>query len=880
MVFVTEKSVSDALNHVMEISNCSVVDAVKHQDALVLGVLVDQFFGSQASCANQIIEDMRNDDEEQTDEHVVNQVSRHLSGRAKPRKAWVMRYCDAMNINASDFMRYKSDVLEIAYGIVKSEFPEVVRSESVVKSSERGPRIGRDGVDELDEIGRQATRTEQNQEKKSLVLREVDSRIAITDVNGAFQDIHVNIDDVGGNEALGMLANALVDVAAVSAENRTRLAQINRKFRTSKAMLENFLGIESFSVQGVLYDYSNATRKNKNDIDRLISAGIDVSAIRTYGESAIDAAAEAILQSQCLETLTLKVSGELHRRRLFIERLISNTGKNGLLEWIEIHEVDDDLAHSFETDRRLQLKSELIGGIAPKFQTAGREAEISSVIDFLTRLVESITGEDSETSTKAWIETSINELNSIPGHVENSKPTLEQSDYEAYAEMYSFWATKKFELLYKMVARYCRQEGQVSRILADVIEFSSREASDLNLNDRLRIKSVLRRVQQTRSGVIDPRSGAAFFEEVYENLPEELLEERSLCLYQMSYYRFRINEPEIALDLVLRAIELNRSNVAAVCFRAVLEMQEGRSEIASNLLGEAEKIDNSYIFIPFYKGVLHEAEGEYEVATIEYIRCLILAPNFYEAALNLTNCLLDLGRILDAARWVTAFLSKYSAPTLEFQTNIAVSLFQAGYSGHALKMLSLVYAETQAPLVALNIAKIYFGRAQSGPCKDWSSKVLSSDSSTKYERDEARQIADLVGKDESIKMVLGAELTLVEREEEVGDALGLLLASDFQLASGTNNDLFQTVRRAVQSKPKKAEKFAPKSVLALQNAEVRKSHNRKIAEQKRRYSEQIKTGHLDAEPKPQGRKRRKADSKKLAFTGGIMLTRAPSYSAG
>ncbi len=883
MVLITERDVAEAIEHVIEIKNCSIAEALKFQDALVLGVLIELIFGSKVDCANQIIEDMREDGIDGkglSDDHVVNQVSRHVSGHAKPRRDWITKYCDAMNINADDYKRYKSDVLEFANGIASSKFSEIKSDDRETQTPIGQSRDGREVAVELQKIERNIARIEDNQKKLSSVLGMAQPGVIPEGPKEQFQDVHLNIDDVGRNEALGMIANALVEVAAVPARNRATLVSINKNFRTSKAMLENFLGIESSAVEGVLYDYSKATKKNKNDIDRLISAGIDVSAIRGYGKSAIDAAADAILQSSCAESLTLKISGELHRRRLFIEKLVAYSEKNGLLEWIEIQEVEDSIDLCSPANRRLQLKSELVAGLVANYDGASGENESLSLTDFLVQTVAPDEENGIEPSVRSWIDTSVEEILSEGKYTEKTRSSLRTDEYSAYRLILGFWATKNLHILYKVVSLYCRREGQIPRILAETIDFASQEVSNLGLIDRIQIRRVLRYVRQIRSGVIEARSGSDFFNEVYESLTEKEKLERSLCLYQMSYFHFQMDKLDKAQELVLKALELDSTNVAAICFRAVLEMQKGRSEVASILLNEAQDLDNSYIFIPFYKGVLCEIEGEYEAAIIEYIRSLILAPNFYEAALNLTNCLLDSGRILDAARWVTAFLSKYAAPSFEFQTNIAVGLFQAGYSSHALKMLSSVYAETPAPLIALNIAKVYFGRAQAGPCKDWANKVLASESSTKTELNEARQMADLVGKEESIEMALNAELNVVERSEEVGDALGLLLASEYQIASGTNNDLFQTVRRAIQSKPKKAKKFAPKSVLALRDAEARKANDRKLAKQKRRYSEQIKRGRLDAEPKSSGYRRRKTHRRKSLFPGGIVLTRAPSYSAG
>lgn len=712
------------------------------------------------------------------------------------------------------------------------------------------------------------------------VLDEGRSGMSVDGTTGPLTFINVNLDDIGRNEALGIIANSIVNAVCAPTNNKAKLDQINRRFRASKTMLENFLGIENFGVESVLYDYSAATKKDTNEIDRLVSAGIDVKAIREYGEAAIDAAAEALFGFQSLYIFKLNISGDLYRRRLFINRLISQSEKNGLLEFLEIEEIEDHSCQEIAVDKRNRLKSELISGLLSNIDFASDGLLPSELVDFIIKAIAPDVPFGAEASILSWVKKTVDEVFCEVVDTGNSRSALSPDDYAAYRMIFGFWATKNIQILYRLVALYCRTESRISTILADTIEIVSQEVFRLDINYGMQISQILSRVRQIRSGVIEPRNGLAFFEEIQNSLPDDASFEQSVCLYQISYYYFRINEKKIAKEKVMKALELDGTNVPAICFRAVIEMQDNRLEIASNLLNEAKTIDNSYIFVPFYRGVLREEEGEYDKAIIEYIRCLILAPNFYEAALNLTNCLLDAGKILDASRWATAFLSKYSVPSLEFHTNIAISLFQAGYSAQALKMLSSVYAETPAPLVALNIAKIYFGRAQAGPCIDWTDRVLESESATASEIKEAREISTMVRNRESIEMVLSAELTHVESSEEVGDALGILLASEYQLASGTNNDLFQTVRRAIQSKPRKAKKFAPKSVQLLQNAEMRKAHDRKLAEQKRRYSEQIKRGHLDSEPKSERRRRQKTYSKKMPFADGIVLTRAPSYSAG
>lgn len=878
MVFVTETDVAKAIEHVVDRQKCTVADALKLQDALVLGVLIGQVFGKQSACATEIIQDMNEPDRALADEHVVNQVSKHVSGSASPRKDWIRRYCDALNINEDDYKRYKSDVLEHAQ-VIASKI-EADKSSPARLKSERNDEESQNVTKELLRIDANLSRMEDLQKEMSSILGSDRAAKLVDRPTSSSKTIHINVDDIGRNEAFGVIANTIVDATSVPTEAKARIVKVNQRFQVSKAMLENFLGIESSGVDGVLFDYSEATKKNQNDIDRLVSAGVDVNAVREYGEAAIDAAAEVLSGFQSSDVFELQVSGDRHRRRLFVDRLVSRTKKNGLLEFLSIAEFSGETYQEPNVDQRARLKAELVFGLLTNTEFASYNLPSKEIVDFLVQEVFSSTTIEANSLALAWMTQSVDEVFSDADARFENRTALSPDEYDAYKLIVGFWASKDMQLLNRIVARFSRTEGSISTILADTIELVISEVSKTDLTFGIKISQVLQRVRQLRSGMIEANVGVEFFHEVLASLPEDAKAERSRCLYQVSYFYFRMNEPSKSMDAVLKALELNNRDISAMCFRAVLEMHDDRFEIASTLLDEATAVDNSYIFVPFYRGVLHEAEGEFEEAIIEYIRALILAPNFYEAALNLTNCLLDTGRILDASRWASAFLSKYSVPTLEFHTNVAVGLFQAGYSPQALKMLTSVYNETPAPLIALNIGKIYFGRAQVGPCRDWMDKVLASEIATPFERREAREISNLAGKEESVELALSAEIFDVERSEEVGSALGILLSSEYQLASGTNNDLFQAVRRAIQSKPRKAEKFAPKGVRIMMDAEAKKVRDRKLNKQKKRYSEQIKRGKQEAEPKSDGRKRRKTHSKKMPFAGGIVLTRAPSYSAG
>lgn len=727
---------------------------------------------------------------------------------------------------------------------------------------------------------------EDNKKEMPSALNEGSLRVSTNGSTDSKKIINIDLDSIGRNEALGIIANSIVDAARVPAEKRARLAQINGKFRAAKAMLENFLEIDGFGVDRFLYDYSEATKKEANNIYRLISAGVDVSAIREYGAAAIDAAGAALAGEHELHSFKIRISGDIYRRQLFIKRLTLQSEESGLISFLEIEEVDVEVHKVFSADARNRLISELIFGLISNIVDSTNESSHARLLERFVEVVAHDAPIGLDASALSWIKNCAGGVFREFSHTVNSRSPLSPNDYAAYKIIFIFLATKNISVLYKIIAIYCRAEGRISTMFMSAMEIVISEISHFNIRGGARISRILRRVTQIRRGVIEPKDGLDFFEDTYKHLPDDASAEKSLCLYQISYFYLLLGDKKTAREKVMKALEFDETNVAALCFQAVIEMKYNRLDLASGLLDRAEKIDNSYIYVSFYRGVLKEEDRNLDEAIIEYIRCLILAPNFYEAALNLTNCLLDAGRILDAARLATAFLSKYSVPVLEFYTNIAVCLFQAGYSAQALKMLSSIYVKTEAPLVALNIAKIYFGRAQAGPCRAWTNCVLESKSATSNEKKEARKIARLVGNMKSVETVLSAGLTHIENSEEVGDALGLLLSSNYQLAFGTNNDLFQIVRRAIKEKRRTPDKFAPRGVLQRLSAEMKKAKARKIIEERTIYSENIKRGQLDAKsrhdrtPKSEERNSRTKPRKTMPYTSEIMLIRAPSYSAG
>ena len=684
------------------------------------------------------------------------------------------------------------------------------------------------------------------------------------------QKINVNIDTLGRNEALGFLAGELVQASGATVDKLTQINLINAKFRRSKAMLGNFLGIESPAVSSVLFDYSDGTTRTKSDIERLVAAGIDIEAIRDYGTSAFSESANIFRETFPPTMLVILVAGDPIRRKLLIEILYEILEKQKLLSWIEIQENDAETQEEANQSNWMQAVSKVVAVMMPIFEAAKLADTELCLVVFLVDRVMSITDRAEKEHVWQWIADNIFELTSaqqipIREDIDELSGELKSCDL-----LLAFAATKELSLLAEVIATNSRKEGQIAVLLLETLRMAAKEKSRLSTEERVELVATLRTITQIRSGVISPRDGITFFRKVQNALPLNASHEASICMYQISYFSFQLNDLEMSRNSVLKSLDYDERNAPALCFRAVLETHDGNFAAATTLLKEAQASDNGYVFSHFYMGVLFEVNDDYDNAIASYIRCLIIAPNFYEAALNLTNSLLDAGLILDAARWVSAFLSKYSAPTIEFQTNIAVGLFEAGYSSHALRMLQSIYAKKASPLIAINIAKIYLGRAQIGMSKEWANKARLDSFAGEAERKEASRVIELAGKPFSIKKALAATPEPISQDEQIGDTLALLLSQEFQISEGTNNDIYQIVRRAINSKPRHAEKFAPKSVLANRNSEQRKENDRKLHEERKRYDKKIENGAT--EMAHVGRRRRRHLNKNRLFTDEIVLT--------
>ena len=451
-----------------------------------------------------------------------------------------------------------------------------------------------------------------------------------------------------------------------------------------------------------------------------------------------------------------------------------------------------------------------------------------------------------------------------------------------------FLFTHDVSIVDVMILKHIRKNPEILYELLDKLELFliSTEAELINFHAYKELTFRVNFLRNYLDGTIKNKTNFQYFEILSKNLAAlKNTELQSIAVYQLSYSHYASGQIEKAISVAEKAIKLDSKNYKALSFLAMLNMQIDQKEVSNQLLKESKLLNNMYEFTHFYLGVLHESQGEYEEAITHYTSALLIQPNFYEAGYNLTNCLFNSGRIVDATKLIVFLTTRQKFFEAELMNSLAVSLFEAERSAAAIQLLKDTYSRTQSEATALNLGMIYLERNQVEESTLWATKAISQRNSNI--KRQARKILNMIRKG-SPRASLGRRVYNEEVDESSFADIDLIFSKQsvsFDTEKYVLLDKIRTVLRKqsvapLQYEPRavKLAKRKARALLEKQNAAARRKAELEEIRLKEENLKKVTVNTVHYEYNAHDKSGSKIKRRKIEKT--FTLYRSPSYSAG
>jgi tetratricopeptide (TPR) repeat protein/transcriptional regulator with XRE-family HTH domain len=443
---------------------------------------------------------------------------------------------------------------------------------------------------------------------------------------------------------------------------------------------------------------------------------------------------------------------------------------------------------------------------------------------------------------------------------------LTRSDYAVSAEspkdilaqrlLGRFLVAKDFSALDQCVVRFARGDWDlVSRICGVLLS-----AANLMIHPDIlfirRAREAVRVMNLVRLGKVQDKGVQLVFDRVlYESIKLNDLELSVEAAYQISYSSFLAGDFIKAYDVLADTRLQGHLTAPSLSFLASVAHVLNHNEEATRFLEQSLKIRNDYEYTHFYLGVIKDEAGLYEEAIDHYVSAILLCPSFYEAAFNLTNSLLRVGRFLDAARMSSYIILSHDATAAELISNLAVALSSSGYSSAALAMLKASFASRPAAITAYNIAVIYYQRRQDSQCEDWIDIVLRDSPSLNYTVKPAAKLRRALKKRPPVQAEEISEM-IAPVDQEMGADIALIFVTHGFDPNLPGNLIVERVQKALRLGSRPPAAHMPSS-------------------QKRVLLKKVADAKLQKE-----RENKKAATSRTAAGDQPQFLRAPSYCGG
>jgi nucleoside phosphorylase/tetratricopeptide (TPR) repeat protein len=253
-------------------------------------------------------------------------------------------------------------------------------------------------------------------------------------------------------------------------------------------------------------------------------------------------------------------------------------------------------------------------------------------------------------------------------------------------------------------------------------------------------------IDTIEKGWVDEESVVQFFQNIAANPNDFDREQRAIAYYQLGHSYFSSGQYDLAGAALEYSVELNSRNYSAWSLLGLvldLNKDHRRAVIALN---EAITLNGGYEFAHYNLAVVKERHGDLVEAAEEYAIAMKNEPTFYEAAYNLSNTLLKLRLIKEAAEVATFTGAIDHEMRVEPIFNIATAAAEFGDFGAAIKLFKFCLNERAESRTAYNLGLAYASNRQRQSAMEFlkiAQRLASNEGDEEIARSAARSCAEL-----------------------------------------------------------------------------------------------------------------------------------------